>query len=133
MATLVASDERWRRQQEAVVMRGSNNSRVTTMFAAATAADKRSGPWGTTGNGNNGYIRREAPSTAETRNDRSSGRRHNGGTAVPGATAGHKAVAAIGAEALGAAALGEAVLGAAALAIPSCGEQEGEGIWASFS
>jgi hypothetical protein len=55
----------------------------------------------------------------ETRNDRGSGRRHNGGTAMLGATAGCKGVAKLGAEALGAAALGEVALGVAALAIVS--------------
>ncbi len=67
---------------------------------------------------------------------------------MPGATAEHEAVAVLGAEALGAAALGAvalvvaalgaavlgaAVLGAVALDIRSCGAQEDEGIWASFS
>ena len=42
-------------------------------------------------------------------------------------------VEALGAEALGAAALGAVALGALVLATRSCGEEEEEGIWASFS
>jgi hypothetical protein len=102
------------------VTRGSDNTRVTTISAAATAADKRRSQWGTAGDGDNGRIGREALSTAETTNDRGTGRHHTGQQQCLGRQRGTKRWG-LGAETLGAAALS-----AAALAIRSCGEEEGK-------